>query len=62
LTPNIGLTLALKLLAVSTSWRTRIRIHAALDLCDSLLVAMNHANDDDYAAYQNGYDRDQQAA
>jgi hypothetical protein len=48
-------------MSASTSRRS-VRIHAALDLCDSFLVAMDHANNYDCAAYQNRYDRDQQAA
>ena len=51
MTPNIELVLLLR--------PRTIRVDAALDLGDALMVTMNHADDGNRAAHKNRYDRDQ---
>jgi hypothetical protein len=45
-----------------TSWWPGIRIDAALDLRDALLVLQDHRHDRNRATYDDGYDRHQQSA
>ena len=67
LTPNIGLIFSSQFsvlrktaeLNILTSRRS-VGIDATLDLRDAFLVAVNHANDGDRAAYENRADRHQQ--